>query len=136
MFNKEKTTQSERFAPINATLISPGTILTGDVTSDNDLRIDGHIIGNVTSTAKIIIGATGYVEGNVTGQHADITGRVLGNLTIADLLQLRGSSDIKGNISAGKLQIDPLATFNGQCQMNNTGSIVQMSTHELQSEIQ
>ncbi len=136
MFNKEKTPQSERFAPINATLISPGTTLTGDVTSDNDLRIDGQIIGNVTSAAKIIIGATGYVEGHVTGQHADITGRVLGNLTIADLLQLRGSSDIKGNISAGKLQIDPLATFNGQCQMNNTGSIVQMSTHELQSEVQ
>lgn len=132
MFNKEKTPQSERFAPVNATLISPGTILKGDVTSDNDLRVDGHIKGNVISSAKIIIGATGFVEGNIEVHHADIAGRVLGDITVKELLQLKGGSDIKGNITAGKLQIDPSAIFNGQCQMSFAGNIVQMTTHELQ----
>lgn len=132
MFTKDKSAQSERFAPINATLISEGTIVNGDVTSESDLRIDGRINGNVTSTSKIIIGASGHIEGNIKGQNADVTGRVVGNLFIGDLLQLRANSDIKGNVAAGKLQVDPTAIFNGQCQMGAVGNIVQMSGHELQ----
>ncbi len=131
---KEKTPQSERFAPTNATLISAGTILNGDVTSDNDLRIDGTIKGNVICNAKIIIGETGFIEGNIDGQNADITGKVLGNLAIRDLLQLKNTGNIQGNIAAGKLQIDPSATFNGQCQMGAVANIVQMSSNELQTE--
>lgn len=133
---KEKTTQSERFAPTNATLISAGTVLTGDVTSDSDLRIDGTIKGNVICKAKIIIGETGYVEGNIDGQNADITGKVLGSLSIKDLLQLKNNGNIQGNIAAGKLQIDPTATFNGQCQMGTVANIVKMSAdeHELQAK--
>jgi cytoskeletal protein CcmA (bactofilin family) len=133
---KEKTTQSERFAPTNATLISAGTVLTGDVTSDSDLRIDGTIKGNVICKAKIIIGETGYVEGNIDGQNADITGKVLGSLAIKDLLQLKNNGNIQGNIAAGKLQIDPTATFNGQCQMGTVANIVKMSAdeHELQAK--
>jgi len=130
MFNKEKTPQSERFAPINATLISSGTVLNGDVSSDSDLRIDGHINGNVSSRAKIIIGATGYVEGVVESQNADIAGRVLGNLSITELVQLRGGSEVTGNITAGKLQVDPLAVFNGQCQMGTAANIVQMTPND------
>ena len=133
---KEKTSQSERFAPTNATLISAGTVLTGDVTSDSDLRIDGTIKGNVICKAKIIIGETGYVEGNIDGQNADITGKVLGSLAIKDLLQLKNNGNIQGNIAAGKLQIDPTATFNGQCQMGTVANIVKMSAdeHELQAK--
>lgn len=136
MFNKEKSNQSERFAPINATLISAGTVLTGDVASDNDLRIDGQVNGNVTCSSKVIIGASGFVVGNIEGQTADVSGRVAGNITVSDLLQLRGSGDLKGNISAAKLQIEPSATFNGQCQMTFAGSLVQMTTNEAQSEAQ
>jgi cytoskeletal protein CcmA (bactofilin family) len=131
---KEKTPQTERFAPTNATLISVGTTLNGDVTSDNDLRIDGTIKGNVICNAKIIIGESGYIEGNMDGQNADITGKVVGNLAIRDLLQLKNTGNIQGNIAAGKLQIDPSATFNGQCQMGAVANIVQMSGNEVQTE--
>jgi cytoskeletal protein CcmA (bactofilin family) len=117
MFNKEKNGTSDRTNGNSATLISAGTTLTGDITSDNDLRIDGTIRGNVYSTAKIIIGSTGFVEGNIDGQQADITGKVLGNITVKELLQLKGQCSVQGNITAEKLQIEPTATFNGQCQM-------------------
>jgi cytoskeletal protein CcmA (bactofilin family) len=127
MFNKEKNSIIERVTASNATLISAGSSLNGDLTSDNDLRIDGTIHGNVSSTAKIIIGATGYVEGNIEGQQADINGKVEGNITASDLLQLRGSCNVQGNISAGKLQIEPTATFNGKCQMGTVANIVKMS---------
>lgn len=136
MFNKEKTTTSERFAPTSATLISAGTILNGDVSSDNDLRIDGTIHGNVFCSAKVIIGNTGMIEGNIEGQQADITGKILGNIIVKDLLQLKGTCIVQGNITSGKLQIEPTATFNGQCQMGTVANIVQMSVNEPQAEAQ
>ncbi len=120
MFNKEKNTVStERINGKSATLISAGTTLTGDLQSDGDLRIDGTIKGNVTSASKVIIGATGFVEGLVTGLQADVSGKVSGNIEVKELLQLREQCVVDGNISAGKLQIEPTAVFNGQCKMNN-----------------
>ena len=102
-----------------ATLISAGTSVKGDISSNNDLRIDGTIIGNITCSSKIVIGASGVVEGDISGNQADIVGKVSGNIKTKDLLQLRGDSIVNGNVYAGKLQVEPTATFNGQCHMGN-----------------
>jgi cytoskeletal protein CcmA (bactofilin family) len=117
MFNKDKATASEKNHSNSATLVSPGTTLHGDIRSDNDLRIDGTIQGNVSSTAKIVVGPSGVVEGNIEGIQADITGKVIGNIAVKELLQLRGECNVDGNVSAAKLQVDPTAVFNGQCKM-------------------
>ncbi len=109
---------SEKSNGVNgATLISAGTTLKGDISSNGDLRIDGTIIGNITSSSKIVIGSSGCVEGDVNGNQADIVGKVSGNIRVKDLLQLRGECEITGNLYAGKLQIEPTAIFNGQCHM-------------------
>ncbi|MFZ9388073.1 MAG: bactofilin family protein [Chitinophagaceae bacterium] len=113
------------------TLISSGTTLKGDVSSNGDLRIDGTIIGNIKSTAKIIIGASGVVEGDILGNQADIVGKVTGNVRAKELLQLRGDSVVTGNLYAGKLQVEPSATFNGQCHMG--ANIVGMNSNEQQA---
>jgi cytoskeletal protein CcmA (bactofilin family) len=99
------------------TLISAGTSLKGDISSSSDLRIDGTIIGNVSSSSKIVIGASGNVEGDLSGNQADIVGKVSGNIKTKDLLQLRGDCIVNGNVNAGKLQVEPTAIFNGQCHM-------------------
>jgi len=135
MFNKEKSPVSEKALSNSATLISAGTTLQGDVKSDNDLRIDGTVQGNVTCASKIIVGASGYIEGHINAAHADITGKVKGNITVKELLQLRGNSDVQGNIQASKLQVDPTAIFNGQCQMGvPAASVVKMSEPDVQSK--
>lgn len=135
MFNKEKNLSfSEKSTPGSATLISAGTVLRGNVKSDSDLRIDGTIQGNVSSSAKIVVGPTGFVEGSIEGANADITGKVKGNITVKELLQLREKSNVEGNIIAAKLQVDPAAVFNGKCQMGTqAGSVVSMSTPDVQT---
>ncbi len=114
--------KSEFFAETSGTnaasLISAGTTLTGDLNSNADLRIDGTLVGNINSTAKVIIGANGTVKGDINGHQADILGRVTGAVKVKELLQLKGTSVIQGNIHAGKLQVEPTATFNGECHMN------------------
>ena len=115
-----------------ATLIGAGTTLKGDIKSNNDLRIDGTVIGNINSNAKIIIGTSGVVEGDIMGNQADIVGKVSGNIRAKELLQLRGESTVTGNIYAGKLQIEPTATFNGQCHMG--ANVVEISKNEQQAQ--
>ena len=130
MFKSNKTD-----SPIiggSATLISPGTVLRGDIKSDNDLRIDGTIYGNISSSAKVVVGPSGFVEGNIVGKQADITGKVSGNISVEESLQLRADCNVNGNLSAANLQVDPSAVFNGQCQMNgpSVNNVVVMSKAE------
>lgn len=120
MFNSKNNKSEMQQAVTNgtgATLIAAGTTLTGDLKSSGDLRIDGTVIGNVYSAAKIIIGTSGLVEGDLVCNQADITGKITGNIRAKELLQLRGDSLVKGNVYTGKLQVEPTATFNGQCHM-------------------
>ena len=131
---KNKTDMQQSVTNGNgATLISSGTILKGDISSNSDLRIDGTVIGNINSSAKIIIGNTGVVEGDIAGNQADIVGKVSGNIRAKELLQLRGECVVTGNLFAGKLQIEPTATFNGQCHMG--ANIVEMNNNEQQAAI-
>ena len=111
------------------TLISAGTTIKGDISSNSDLRIDGTIIGNINSNAKIVIGTSGVVEGDINGNHADIVGKTSGTIKVKELLQLRGECVVNGNIYAGKLQVEPSATFNGQCHMG--ANVVDMASNEL-----
>lgn len=133
MFNtKNKTDMQQSTNNGNgATLISSGTILKGDLSSNNDLRIDGTVIGNISSSAKIIVGSSGVVEGDISGNQADIVGKVEGNVRAKELLQLRGECMVTGNLYAGKLQVEPTATFNGQCHMG--ANVVEMNSNEQQA---
>lgn len=100
-----------------ATIIAAGTRLKGNVSSNGDIRIDGHLDGNIECTAKVVIGAEGVVNGDISGQQADIMGRVEGAIRVRELLQLKGGSQVSGNIFAASLQVEPTAQFNGQCHM-------------------
>lgn len=111
------------------TLISAGTTIKGDISSNADLRIDGTIIGNINSNAKIVIGSSGVVEGDIFGNLADIVGKTSGTIKVKELLQLRGECVVNGNIYAGKLQVEPSATFNGQCHMG--ANVVDMASNEV-----
>ena len=128
MFKEKNHTSGDKGISNSATLIAPGTILKGDVKSENDLRIDGTIQGNVKCTSRVIVGPNGFVEGNIEGANADVIGKVKGNVHVKELLQLREKGNIEGNVIANKLQIDPTAVFNGKCQMGTQpASVVTMS---------
>ena len=118
--NKSKSDISSDVAvpQSGASIISSGTTLKGDINSTGDIRIDGTLHGNVNCTAKVVIGANGVVEGDITGQQADIMGKINGTIKVRELLQLKGGSNVSGNIYASKLQIETSANFNGQCHMN------------------
>jgi len=97
------------------TIIGAGTVINGDIQSDGDIRIDGLLSGNLFAKSKVFIGAEGTVDGNINGQHADVLGKVTGQIKVRELLQLLGKCDVQGDIFAGKLQVEQTANFNGSC---------------------
>lgn len=117
MFNSRSRSGMEENATGATTIIGAGTTIIGDMESKGDIRIDGTLKGNLVAKAKILVGTDGVVEGNMNGNYADIQGRVTGNIRTTDLLLLRGSAHIEGDIYAGKLQVEPTVSFNGKCHM-------------------
>src|SRR5215467_3298901 len=84
----------------STSLIGAGTSLKGDITSNGDLRIDGSLVGNIICSAKVVIGANGSVEGDISGQQADIMGKVTGTIKVKDLLQLKSNCVVNGNLQS------------------------------------
>lgn len=97
--------------------INEGTTIKGDITSTGYFRIDGHIEGNVTTPAKVVIGKSGVIEGSLNCENADIEGKIEGVVEISGTLTLRASAVIDGDITIGKLAVEPGATMNVNCVM-------------------
>lgn len=131
MFNSKSKSDSSAGTTGGNTLIGAGTTIKGDLVSNGDVRIDGTLIGNITGSAKVLIGQDGVVQGDIEGLQADIQGTVTGKMVIRELLNLRGEAAIRGNIHAGKLQIEPTVTFNGQCHMGKEANVVEMAADEI-----
>lgn len=131
MFNAKSKSDGLAGTSGGNTLIGAGTTIKGDLISNGDVRIDGTLIGNISGSAKVLIGQDGEVQGDIEGQQADVQGKVTGKLVIKELLNLRNEAVIRGNIHAGKLQIEPTVTFNGQCHMGKEASVVEMAADEI-----
>jgi len=117
MFNSKSKGSFDETSISANTIIGSGTTITGDIESNGDIRIDGILKGNLTAKLKILIGPEGMIEGDIAGQQADVLGKVTGKIKVKELLHLRGKATVHGDIYAGKLQIEPTVTFNGQCHM-------------------
>lgn len=101
-------------------LIGSGTTITGDIISGGDIRIDGNMNGNLTTKGKVVIGETGILKGEMNCRNSDIHGRVEGKLVISELLTLKSTAKIRGDIHTNKLAIEPDAMFTGSCNMSDT----------------
>lgn len=98
-------------------IIGAGTSIEGEIKSSGDIRIDGHIMGSVITKAKVVVGSTGVVEGDIVGQNADISGTVKGKTVVSEMLFLKSTARMNGDIQTGKLVVEVGASFTGSCNM-------------------
>ncbi len=115
--NKAVSTFQHELGSGSINIISNGTVIDGEIKSNGDIRIDGIIRGSVTSKSKVVIGATGSVEGDVHCQNADISGSVKGKTNVVEMLFLKSHARINGDIHTGKLVVEVGASFTGNCNM-------------------
>ena len=105
--------------PAAINLISNGTDISGDIKSSGDIRIDGILTGNLNTKGKVVIGVTGKVNGEVICKNSEVSGSVEGKISVSQLLILKASSKILGDIATSKLSIEPGAKFTGNCKMSD-----------------
>lgn len=114
--SKEEKRAAEEISN-SSNVIGKGTTIEGSIETSGNIRIEGKVIGNIRSKAKVALGNSSQIDGNVSAQNADIEGHVKGKIDIIEVLVLKATSVITGDITTGKLVIEPGATFNGSCKM-------------------
>jgi cytoskeletal protein CcmA (bactofilin family) len=97
--------------------IGVGTEITGDVTTPNDIRFDGVLTGNLKTRGKVVIGETGSVKGEIICKNSVLEGKVEGKITVAELLTMKATSSLQGDLVTRRLAIEPGARFSGNCSM-------------------
>lgn len=120
---KEDVSSSKVSAPSTNALNSlvQGTFVEGKVKASNDIRIDGTIKGELFCDAKVIIGSSGVVEGTIKCQNAVIEGRFDGILLVKELLNIRETAKVTGEVSYGKLVVQSGAVISGSYKVAGQG---------------
>ena len=98
-------------------IIGQGTSIIGDINSNGDIRVDGTLKGSINTEGKVVLGKEGVVEGDVICQNADVSGIIKAKITVSNLLSLKETAKLKGDIVTNKLSIEPGAEFTGSCSM-------------------
>ena len=100
-------------------MVGVGTEITGDVNSNGDIRIDGVLVGNLYTKGKVVIGESGKVKGEIFCKNSDVEGVIEGKINVTELLALKTSAKVIGDINTNKLAIEPGSKFTGNCTMSD-----------------
>ncbi|TYB78784.1 bactofilin family protein [Bizionia myxarmorum] len=130
MFSENKKTKSKPETSSNQNLIAQGTTVIGDLASDGDFRVDGTVEGSIKTPGKIVVGKSGIVKGTITGADAYFEGKFSGTLSLTGTLTLKSTAYIEGEVTLGKLAVEPGATFNVNCAMKGASKEMNQSERE------
>jgi cytoskeletal protein CcmA (bactofilin family) len=98
--------ENKFFSSPSVDVIESSTKIIGDIVSKADFRIDGVVEGNITTTGKVVVGASGKISGKLNCSNADVSGSISGHIQISETLSLMSESYIQGDITTAKLSVE------------------------------
>ncbi len=98
--------------------IVTGTKIHGEVETKGDIRIDGTVVGTLNIQGKLVLGTSGKIEGEIKCKNAEVMGHIEGEIKVTELLSLKASSTLKGDIITNKISIEPGANISGTINMD------------------
>jgi cytoskeletal protein CcmA (bactofilin family) len=128
---KPMAKHNEQVPDMGINRIVEGTSIEGEIRCESNIRIDGTFVGNLATKGRLVVGPAGRIEGNVNCQNAEIEGLVKGKLYVQQMLSLKGTAKVEGDIFTDKLAIEPGSSFTGACSM---GAKVKEMKKEASSE--
>jgi len=120
--NGAKNTSAAPSASMALNSLVTGTTIEGQLESDNDIRVDGTIKGSLKCKAKVIIGPSGKIKGDVTCVNAVIEGHFDGVIHVTEVLKIARKAPIEGEVHTTKLNVENGAVFNVSCTMGGVSS--------------
>ncbi len=98
--------------------IAQDTRIKGNIESNGDIRLDGQLEGDIDCKGRVVIGPEAKVKGTIRCKNGEIMGLIEGEIIVADLLSLKSTANISGDLTMGKLSVEPGARFVGNCRMH------------------
>lgn len=121
MFNfRSKSSEEEvgkKSSEPSLSIVAKGTTMVGDVVSDGDIRVEGHIYGRLICKSKLVVGTNGKIEGIVDTKNATVAGEIKGTIVVREVLQLQETAKLFGDVCTAKLMVQQGAVFTGNCKM-------------------
>lgn len=111
--------KTNNFVNGESSIIGAGTVLEGNLKTNATVRIDGDIVGDITSQATVIIGVEGKIKGNVNAVDVLVAGLVTGDVKASNKIEIVAKGTIAGDLYTKSLVIDENAIFQGKCVMEN-----------------
>ena len=99
------------------TVIAPGTLLKGDISGEDTLRISGTVQGHIDCRRMVWVDQSGCVKGNVTARRVIIEGEMAGDIQSAERVEIRSNGRMVGNIYAANVTIDQGCFFDGEARI-------------------
>lgn len=116
MFNKQEQKVAEEMSN-SSNIIGKGTILEGSLETFGNIRIEGKIIGDIKTKSKAAFGQSSHIDGSVLAQNAEVAGHITGTVEVTEVLVLKPTAVVDGDIITNKLIVESGAVFNGGCKM-------------------
>ena len=119
MFNSKTSSESSKGSSGSGmpNHINSDTVIEGSIKAKGNLRIDGKLTGTLECQGRVVIGASGSVDGEIRCENAEIEGSINANIIVSELLSLKATAKVQGDIVTKKLAIEPGASFSGSCSM-------------------
>jgi cytoskeletal protein CcmA (bactofilin family) len=111
LFGKERT-----FAPFEGKIenvLGPSTSFRGQLTTEGNVRVDGHFDGSIETTGNVIIGESAKVTAEIKANNVQVWGAVKGAITAAGRLEILPTGRVWGDIEVSSLLIDEGGVFRG-----------------------
>jgi cytoskeletal protein CcmA (bactofilin family) len=112
--------------------IVEGTHIEGTINSDSNLRIDGEFKGHLVTKGRLVVGLKGKVSGTVNCLCCDVEGTLEGEVTVLELLSMKSSSTVQGDLYYGQLSVEAGAKALGTFRMGiseDKASLVKVKEH-------
>ena len=120
MFGSKKENNVDPALEQVGTIIGPGAILDGPLTTKDSTRIDGTVNGNVTISGALIVGQEGKINGTVSAMNAYVAGEITGNVSAPQgKVEISDTGKVIGDITCKGIIIDENAVFQGKCDMTS-----------------
>lgn len=118
-------------ASMNMSTIPASIHIVGEVHTEDDLLIDGHVRGNIhASAATLTIGKQARIDGDIRARRVRVHGTTYGAISASERIEITPTGSVTGNLSADYVVIDDGATVNGHIDMNRRTIAARVARHQ------
>ena len=115
--------------------IGKSLVIKGEVTGSESLYIDGRVEGSINlSGNRVTVGRNGVVSANINAREIVVLGKVRGNLTASDSVDIRSDGSLTGDVVAARISIEDGAFFKGGIDIRKAGQKANGEEVKVQAE--